>query len=119
MHVQVDAQLTEWRHSHGGAILDAVAAEIASATAQLHRSAAAAAAGDATAGLTEQPPPPPADEPGSSGQPLASAGQPLGSARQQPAVVAAALAKLDAINAQLQQVCLLGPCMHRAPLYAI
>ncbi len=104
-NVQVTQQLAVWRESHDGSILDAVAADIASATEQLH--ASAAAAGGATA--AEQPPPP-ADVPPAPHAAAGSAGQAPGGDGQlvlhPSAAVAAALAKLDTINAQLRQVSL-------------
>ena len=113
-HVQVTQQLAEWRESHDSAILDAVAGDIASATEQLHASAAAASEG---AAAEQEPPPPPADEPPAPHAPAGSAGQGAGSSGQlvpQPAAaVAAALAKLDAINAQLRQARLVS---HALPL---
>ena len=95
----MNADLTHWKASHDGALLDAAAAEIASARQELvvAQSSAPHLITPAKDYLPlEASPLPAAGTPGSAGQAAAPA-------VPDPAAVAATLAKIDAINANLQQ----------------
>lgn len=94
---QVNADLTHWKASHDGALLDAAAAKIASARQELVVQSAPPVITPAKDYLPlEASPLPAAGAPGSAGQAAAPA-------VHDPAAVAATLAKIDAINANLQQ----------------